>query len=1419
MSIISRDLLASDQQHVVFSPSVLVQLRQGKVSYSTYFTLLTQDIAEGLTPAEWGERLAAEGKLTVARECWQQAGLTAEAMREKYAQALGHWNKLIISQLTALTQTRSRLQRFKEYKQKDDDYYLAQCREAEKYAGLEWFDLTYEILDELQTYLNDLERDLEQQYEQQRNQLLAERDQLLTSFNQSELELPAGEEGREAGQRLLTDLEQLLSTARWNGKIARRRLDAARALANGGAYNREEIARLLGEKVMVATEPVTEQEDELMLLIRSYQRAEDAESSPAQETMEHKAQPEIEPAETSVAALESTIPAYAPAPGQDRDAEFRDESMKLQKRAEIERTTHKNFQTAEKLFKEALRLWRGNDTARKNYASMLRQLDRVKDAIVVLEGGVEYAQERLPIYNLLINYYTDAGQIEKAREYGNRALRLVGDARSEIGVLTSLYTLEIKAHDYRKALEHATAILRLNPGHEQMRKNQMRLEETLRGDGQPTETLYETPETVTELDVEISLLIREDLENCELSKVSPRVLHAPTVTSVLTELERLENAARSLYAQQYRERADHYLQAAKLISQFLLDKKQAADAQASGQISEDAIRKLERELGDALGIYTGIMGDRYYASGNMDSARDYFLEHVRVRRHTLFGPSLRRIAKYFQSFIPERIDLLGRIAENEQRAAWVVLAEIIDTTLREAESAIQEDIARGVLELACTSHLAVEYISRAIRTSSDYRDMFQRVLELLRKQQSSQQQLYASRPEDIFLHLVNNRQVSIRQQENQLGNLIASVGDQYRLVEAEREMNWFADVQSEWSKTDRQSFLSLRELIRDGTNYFTRVGQFSDREHLARAIITRAESLRKNLDSEPTSLGKTYFARIVYQLKRLIENDFQELQQSSLPILKARVVQTRWSKYNQERECHIEVINEGQSPANEVGLRVLPSETGDYLDDPRLHPVDSVLPWPHAVTVPIPVALKTENDQVRLKDAIDLRIQIEYHDRERTTKQTPLIRLRLSLRDQVPFTRVVNPYQTGLPITNTRMFKGRQEMLEELATEMTYPDRTSAVVIYGQKRSGKTSILRNLETLLTTHKPEGYEHIIPVSFSMQTMLTKDENMTKGLFHLMAQDISDKCEDVGLGEKVGRLTWDELEQPPSPEAQFRTFLRKIKNLPSTRLVLLIDEFTELSARIDEGYIDRNIMKFLKSLIEQGYFSCVLCGIDSMTQILSKYANELAVSDPRRVDYLSHEAARELIEEPIRLADGSSRYSSEQVVEELIRLTAGSPYYIQFICHRLVEYMNRETRSPTITGADLDRVVRGLISTLDQYTKFDNLTRYKGDESQDTYGTTLEGLFLYLLADETRHRPLAAFSAICQRAQFVPENELLNIADQLEGRQVIERSEGAVRQYRIVVDLYRRWINIKNPIDNDMLARFRQQLDKFRSGDRQ
>ncbi len=52
----------------------------------------------------------------------------------------------------------------------------------------------------------------------------------------------------------------------------------------------------------------------------------------------------------------------------------------------------------------------------------------------------------------------------------------------------------------------------------------------------------------------------------------------------------------------------------------------------------------------------------------------------------------------------------------------------------------------------------------------------------------------------------------------------------------------------------------------------------------------------------------------------------------------------------------------------------------------------------------------------------------------------------------------VNPYVAGKPLRNTRTFFGRQNTLNWLHNELKNPG-TNALVVFGQRRIGKTSLL------------------------------------------------------------------------------------------------------------------------------------------------------------------------------------------------------------------------------------------------------------------------------------------------------------------------------------------------------------------------
>ena len=67
-----------------------------------------------------------------------------------------------------------------------------------------------------------------------------------------------------------------------------------------------------------------------------------------------------------------------------------------------------------------------------------------------------------------------------------------------------------------------------------------------------------------------------------------------------------------------------------------------------------------------------------------------------------------------------------------------------------------------------------------------------------------------------------------------------------------------------------------------------------------------------------------------------------------------------------------------------------------------------------------------------------------------------------------------NPYLAGPPVTNQAGFFGREDILQDV--EATLRDVThNSVILYGQRRVGKTSLLLQLEHPATGHSGRGFE--------------------------------------------------------------------------------------------------------------------------------------------------------------------------------------------------------------------------------------------------------------------------------------------------------------------------------------------------------
>ena len=142
--------------------------------------------------------------------------------------------------------------------------------------------------------------------------------------------------------------------------------------------------------------------------------------------------------------------------------------------------------------------------------------------------------------------------------------------------------------------------------------------------------------------------------------------------------------------------------------------------------------------------------------------------------------------------------------------------------------------------------------------------------------------------------------------------------------------------------------------------------------------------------------------------------------------------------------------------------------------------------------------------------------------------------------------RIPNPYIAGPPIGGDEGFYGRQDVFDFVRKTLSSAHQ-KVIVLFGQRRVGKTSILYQLQK--PSNLPEGFH---PVYFNLEGRAS--QNLNEVLY--------------ALAEKIAET----LNLPPMPQSEFQSdgdyfsehFLpQAYEALQDQHLLLLFDEFDVLS----------------------------------------------------------------------------------------------------------------------------------------------------------------------------------------------------------------------------------------------------------------
>lgn len=378
--------------------------------------------------------------------------------------------------------------------------------------------------------------------------------------------------------------------------------------------------------------------------------------------------------------------------------------------------------------------------------------------------------------------------------------------------------------------------------------------------------------------------------------------------------------------------------------------------------------------------------------------------------------------------------------------------------------------------------------------------------------------------------------------------------------------------------------------------------------------------------------------------------------------------------------------------------------------------------------------------------------------------------------------RRVNPY-TLRQVRDQSMFFGRSLEIKNIVDSIG--EGGNFIVLYGQKRIGKTSLLYQLaENLL----PESCD-VLPILFDAHSLSTFSPiAFLMGLVEATQRKLPSQLKH--WDDRKG-LQIRERDLTAEPFTRFAQWVKRVEGrLGGTRLVFMIDEFTRAEEECRKGKLDISFFDGLQYLVGSEDVSFILCVHDFVYTEGSLSWEMFQRGQPVRLRALDREPAARLVRQPLeRLYQ-----FDEQLVEDILNLTDCHPYFIQAICQALTTHMAQKA-DDRITPGDLDRATTAVLITGDHY--FSHYRSLTDEQSWDTLK------ILAFLTDE--EHPWATSDEIRQGlTRFGHERDSWMIAksigDLVHSGIIEARDVQRHAAYRIPVGMFRKWLRqvVTHPI---------------------
>lgn len=780
------------------------------------------------------------------------------------------------------------------------------------------------------------------------------------------------------------------------------------------------------------------------------------------------------------------------------------------------------------------------------------------------------------------------------------------------------------------------------------------------------------------------------------------------------------------------------------------------------QLLEDSGESLgSPQIRLLLADYCKAKARNFFNIGNPVSAREYLLQGIDI----------------FEKEDLYNLLFLSLCAESETVLAHYKSPLTYEETVERFKIAESDDVFNVIIRILRINSRLSRRLIKVLYNEPELRNWISDELEVENPSET-----------DFIRHLYN----TVERDSKQIGAYESQINGLLTKADISELCKEFLQIskplQKQIQTLDCNNLACLHEISNLALDLSKKTG-FEDFEDTCRIAVSKLETAEIAMHKFPTELSTVVLMPLALKLKDLLEREFKRMHAETKPSLSVQITDARYA--NEKLTLHISISNEGGCSRAENCYIEVNSINGTDVNHASLqHRFDISLRGGEklATTLNYPIVIKSES--------LTIKYEFTYTDIDNASC-TATGTIKTNINSGEDFEDFPNPYIAHVKsnaVKDKSMFKGRDALIDTISKYVL--EDYKGYVLYGQKRSGKSSVLYHI-----TQKLREERIAFAVEYTMGNNIVHnsqtEEESLGNLFYFIVSEIGRAIKEVDrdvyrqcIKKMVRRNEFDKY-----PDQTFREYIDYYLDIileklgyKQNKIVLIVDEFTYLYYHIVERKISRNIMEFWKGLVESRVFSFVFAGQDAMPRFMNEFENVFASMHPQELTYIDEPSARSLIEEPIwNHKTNLSRYHAD-AVSEILKLTACSPFYIMILCNELVEYA-KERKKMKIYANDVDDVVQRMICSESSISRkdFDNLISC-GESRIDPISKDESVKVLKDIAIKTRHIEYCDTSEI----KVYDKDKVKKIIDDLLRRKVLEPRAGVGNKVKIKVGLFKHWL---------------------------